>query len=236
MVKDFIKKYWRELMIAILLIFLYAIVDTGLNTIKDLKEEKFALLHSKDSSFTIAKQYIGKNGELVSQVQTHELTIKELKETGDELGFSNKELKKQVGSLNNLVGYWKGQAGFSGRDTVRTRDTVFVDNGKKESGKLFNWSNKYLSIDGGYYPYDSSVVLDYKYDIGGFELTAYRKKQGNLFNFKPSQLVADIRFGDQNMKVGSFQGMVVKEEPKKWYQTKGFWIGIGFIGGVFIAK
>jgi len=234
--KSFIVKYYKEALIVILILLLCGFGKKHFELI-DLNEQ---LAHKGDSLYTVARYYKNKEGKLVQQVSVSELTIKDLKKIGNSLGFQNGELKKQVGNLNNLVGYWKGQAGFKGSDTVKLHDTVRVFNGETVTAQSFKWTNKYLSIDGDFldtgdntFDLGPTLVFNYSYDIGGFELTAYRKKQG-LFGRK--QLVADIKFGDQNMKVREFTGVVVSEPKKKLIERPLFWGFVGLVGGVFIAK
>lgn len=232
-----VKKYWREITIAILII----VVSISVTTCNNKSSLSEILLHVNDSAFNVARHYYNRNGELVQQVSVQELTIGELKKMAESMGTDKEKLKEQVGNLNNLVGYWKGQAGFKGKDSVRWKDSIrFVDRNKDGIAedtvdfKNFGWSNQYLTINEDYYPYDNVVVLEYQYDLGGFDLTVYRKKmervKGKLFRKK--QLVADMKFGDQNMKVSKFEGVLVKEKkkPLKWWH----WVLIGAGGGLIV--
>lgn len=206
---------------------------------QNVADQNQLLQQSVDSSFHVATTYINKNGELVHQVNTFELTIKDLRDLSEQLGFDNKALKEQVGNLKNLVGYWKGQATASGSvDNVPARDTVYITTqGDTVQAQGFTWTNNFLSLNGTYNSAGKKFAFQYKYDLGGFEITAYRKREpGFKGYFKQKQLVTDINFGDPNMQVTSFQGLVIKEERKKFWETKGFAFGVGVVTGAFLIS
>lgn len=227
---EIVKKYWRELLIALCIVAIFFLF----RGYQSEKEQKSFLIHQKDSSFLVARYYQNKNREMIGQVNTQELTIADLKKLGEAAGTDNFKLKKQVGNLNNLVGFWKGQASSKGRDTVRLSDTVYLDNkGIEIKAQKLDWTNKFLSVKGLYNPADKKFTFDYVYDLGGFELTAYRKRAGFL---KPKQLVTDIKFGDPSMRVTSFQGLVIKEPKKKIWETRGFAFGVGALFGIWVMK
>jgi hypothetical protein len=153
------------------------------------------------------------------------------------LGFETDKLKKQVGSLNNLVGYWKGKAAIKDTITTVLRDTVIIENDSvRVPVKWISWNNKYLFLDGAINGNNVSIAYNYNVD---FSLTAYYKPRP-FFQpttwFKPKPLVADIYFSDPNLKVGEFKGLVIKQEKKRWYETSGFKFGVGFVSGVAFNK
>lgn len=219
-----LKRFWREIIIAVLVI----VVSISVQTCHDKSRQIGILEDSRDSAFNYATTYIDKNGKLQQQVKTHEITIRELKSNGKNLGIDNDKLRKQVGKLTNLVGYWKGNASVSDTITVANTDTVIVNGGG--IGKQFSWSNKYMEISG--VTMSHSTSLQYKYDLD-FTLVAYRKKHGP---FGKSELLSDINFSDPNVNVKEFKGIVIKEAPKKWYERRGFQIGAAFLAGYIIAK
>src|SRR5690242_19357441 len=206
-----ILKYWREIVIAVLIIVVLSSVRTCSN-----KQDDISLLEkSRDSAYYKATYYKNKEGELIGQIKTFEVTNKQLKEYGDQLGFENEGLKKQVGKLTNLVAHYKGKVGM--RDTIEVvnHDTIYSDrSGDLVKGKWFFWSNNFLSLDG--VTTDKTTSIAYNYDVS-FELTSYRK--GKTL-FKPGQLVTDIKFNDPNMKVTEFKGFVVTEDKPKFYQRR----------------
>lgn len=243
-----IKKYWREIAIVSLLLMLFI----GYQANDILSSHNKVLLQRSDSAFNVVKTYVDKNGDLTNQIASYEITVDELKAFGLIKDRDIDRLKNQVGGLNNLVGYWRGQAGFKGKDTIRFIDTVRIGYNIKGIDlldrdsiaaldtvqyKTFGWTNGFLTLNEDYYPYDNVVVLDYQYTLGGFEMTAYRKKTTRAERkankgLKRKQLVADIKFGDSNIEVTQFTSVVIKEKPKKikWWH----WLLVGFGGGVIV--
>lgn len=220
-----ILKHWQLLLIVILLIACFSSMRSC-----SVNEDRASIAVKKaDSSCLVAKYYRDKNGDLVGQVKTHELTLNNLKEYGDQLGFDKKVLQDQVGNMKNLVAYWKGKAGV--RDTVETvlHDTILVQGADTVRGKSIKWKNKYLTLDGTVF--NDTLRLSYLYNVD-FSLTAYRKPRGGFWK-PPGQLVTDIRFSDPNFKVDEFKGFVITEPRKRWYQTTGFKIGVGFVLGSY---
>lgn len=228
MVQKVIIKIWREVLIVALAVVLFS----SIRTCQQNKDAVAILSHKADSSYLEATYYRGKNGELIGQVNTHELTIKELKDLGSQLGFENKSLKDQVGRLNRLVAHWEGKASM--RDTIRTvlRDTVYLgDNGVPVYGRTFDWDNKWMAIDG--FIDNTHITIGYLYNVE-FSLTAYRKPQRGFWK-PPGQLVADIKFSDPSFRVSEFKGFVITEPRKKWYETRGAAMGFGAILGFYLG-
>lgn len=223
-----ILKYWRELLILLLLITTIITARTCENKNSDIN----TLKNTSDSSYSVAKYYIDKNGKLEAQVKTHEITTNQLKEFNEQLGINEKELKKQVGSLNNLVTYYKGKAGINDTIYSHSVDTVIQYNGTQVIGKRFKWTNGYLTLDQTYNPSNDTLktIYDYKFD---FVLDTYRKKQGI---FKSKQLVTDIHFSDESLTVTDFKGIVIKEPKKKFYQTGLFKFALSLGAGIAIMK
>ncbi len=231
-----ILKYWKEITIALLVIF----VAISVRTCKQHIDNEDVAVHARDSAYTVIKLHKLINGQIASQVQDHEVTIDQLK---NDLGISKdslKHLKSQVGSLNNLVSIQKGRVSVTDTFKVPLHDTVYVDNaGAKEKGKRFEWSNNYLDLT-GFIPNDeTSISIMYHYNVK-FSLVTYRKPRPFSdylkFKFRKQPLVADLTFDDPNIQVSKFSGVVIKEEPKRWYQTKGFIFGLGAVGGIIAWK
>lgn len=212
-------KYWREAAIVILVI----IISISVKTCKR-KESDISVLSLKADS---VRHYKLKNGEMAAQIVTNELTMSQLKHYGIELGFDNNALKKQIGSLNRLVSYWQGKV--SVRDTIHAilRDTTYIEKGVSVTESDFNWHNKYLIVNGKVIK--PNIEIDYKYSVD-FTLTSYRKDK--TF-FRRGTLVSDVVFSDPQLTTTQFKGLVIKEEPKRWYETKGFAFGLGMALGTF---
>lgn len=220
-------KYLPYLVIVVLGIALFTSVRSCQNQKELVQLEK----DSHDSTFHEALAVKLKNGQQAFRIKTLEATVSQLKSDGLLTAYEKKQLSDQVGNLNNLVAYWRGSA--RAMDTIKTtlHDSIYIErSGTKVLSKAFKWDSKYLSLNGLIAP--DTVHIAYRYDMD-FSLTAYRK--GKTW-FKPGELVADVTFSDPHVNVSSFQGVVVKEESKKWYQTTAFKIGVGFVGGLFLLK
>lgn len=236
-IMNLLKKFGRELVIGILLIVCCISFRTC-----SVKDDDIAVLKNvNDSAFNVAHYYFSKNGELVGQVKTHELTIKQWKKYGAQLGFDVKDLKGQVGRSNRLVAHWKGKAGMKGgtvvialKDTTiaNSMDDSFDMDAEPVKAKAFEWSNKFLSLNGLVDLDSNKLALKYQYETD-FSITAYYKAQGL---FKKPQLVTDIWFEDDNMKVREFKGFVVKQPKKRFFQRWHVKVGIGIGIGYGLTK
>lgn len=221
-------KYWREITIAILAI----IVAFSVNTCQK-KESDIALLNQiQDSTFNELRVYKDKAGKLATQVNTYAVTVDQLKENGDKLGLNNKSLKQQIGSLNNLVSFYRAKISLADTFTVVNHDTTFIIKGDTTHAKAFHWSNKYLVINGFTAPAYTTISYDYH---PSFELKSYWKDKGFL-RLKKGQLVTDITFNDPNIQVREFRGIVIQQEPKKWYETRAASFAAGIIIGRFAPR
>lgn len=228
----FVLKYFWQILSVVLLI----IVCTSVRQCQVGKDDNEVLSHANDSLYNVATYYRSKTGKLEGQVKTHELTVEQFKKYAAKLGFENEDLLKQVGKANRLVAHWKGKVEASGggvtvlQDTVVKTDTIYIES----TG--FQWRNDNLSIWGvleepiaiG----SSQIRLRYQYEAR-FTLTAYRKPQGW---FKSPQLVADIWFDDENMKVREFSGFVIQEPRKRFIDTGLFKVSVGIGIGFVAAK
>lgn len=228
-------KYWREITIAILII----IVAISVKSCRQHIDNEQVAIHAHDSVFTVVQHHKLMNGQLANQVQVHEVTIGQLK---NDLGISRdslKHLKAQVGSLSNLVGYWKGKALVKDTFKVALHDTIYKSGEIALTGKDFEWSGKYLSLKGFIPSDEASISISYKYNLT-WTLVSYRKPRPFIsylkFNFKQMPLVADITFDDPNIEVQKFSGVVIKEGPKKWYQTTAAKVGLGLVIGKLLWK
>lgn len=219
-------KYWRELLILILAaMFIFSVQTCQRN-----KQDKEAIQEAHDSTFNMLKVYRSKNNELITQVKTHAYTIQQIRDDNGILGIENDKLRKQIGNLNNLVGFWKGKARVVDTFTVMNHDTVVVENGVKSSAMYFEYDNHYLKTNG--IVTDKETILSYDYHFD-FKLTPYWRSKGFL---KKKELVTDVTFSDPNLKVKEFTGVVVRQPKKQVTQTNGFWAGVGALLAFILAS
>ncbi len=236
MILSLLLKYWREAAIVILIVAVAILAKSCHGT----KQEVGLLQHAQDSAYHYAKEVTLKNGQQSFQINTYEATVKQLRENGTLLGFKIDSLVGHAGRLNNLVAYWQGKATMKGAAVVTLHDTLYLDMmGRRIKSKEFEWNNKYLFVTGLIAPEEESISLTYKYDVD-FSLVAYRGKKPISeyfkFNFKKPPIVTNVTFSDQNMKVGKFEGVVAKEEPTKWYESKLAIFAYGLITGRLSKK
>lgn len=232
----FLKKYWREIAIVILVL----IVVFSVNTCQRRNDDIKVITSQRDSARFGIKSFINKNNELVHQVETQEITIGQLKDHGIQLGYDNNKLRKQVGNLNNVVAHWKGKAVSTGvvvipdviikpdsSVSVVHPDPVHIDLEFKSGN---TWTNGFLTLDSiKFNSFEKKLQFRYQYKTD-FSLTAYRKKK--LFGLIKGPLVADISFKDPNMVVTDFKGFVVKEPRENFFQKKIGKFTIGVVTGI----
>lgn len=221
-------KYWKETVILVLVICCFVSIRSCSVSKALHKADKQLLENARDSAFSVARQVITKNGELVAQVNTHEVTIEQLETYSGGLKFNLDRSKKEIGRLSNLVGFWKVKA--EKRDTFRIvgRDTVIVEKGQEVVVKTFDYNDNYLKLHQLYDPHSSVLLTSYSYNTS-FTLTAFRKG-GGLFN--KGQLMTNIKFDDPHIQTSTINSIVIKEGPVKFYQTRLFTFGLGFSLGV----
>ena len=151
MILQLFLKYWKNILIIVLILVLAGSVKKCKNNQDDVK----LLSNANNKSYVEASYYKNKHGEVIGQVKTHEITISQLKEHGDKLGFDNKKLKEQVGNLKNLVSHYKGSASVKDTIEIVLRDTVVQSDTIRYYQKYFSWSNNYLTLYGDF-AYDTA--------------------------------------------------------------------------------
>lgn len=205
------------------------LLQTCVDRRNEVARYKDNLRISRDS----VKHFIDKNGQLVSQVQSMQLTASELKEQSEELGIDKKRLEKQVGNLNNLVLYYKGLAVSKGTGTTKAKDsivTTIADNGDtvKRKAKTIKWNNGSLFLDETYFPDTDSMKIAYQYKTG-IELTAFYRRDFIFIGKK--NLFVEVKFTDPNASMVDAQAVKVDLPPKKWYERWWFYILAGVAAG-----
>lgn len=227
-------KYWRELAIVILVIIVVFSVKQCGSKNAVIK----TLVNSRDSAYLKANYYQNKEGEWIGQVKVLALDVKTLRDYGNRIGYENKSLKDQVGKLSRIKARFEGKIESSEvihvplkDDSVNVLDTSFdMDRPESEvDGKTFYWSNKFLTLDG--LVDNDSVKITYNYGTK-FSLTAYTKPTGL---FSEPDLVADLYFEDQNMRVQEFKGFVIQQPKKNFFQRPLGHLTIGFVAGAGLA-
>lgn len=216
--------------IVLLVIVLYSLFEQR----NALQNKSTALSVWQDS----VSYYKNQQGELIAQKQIAEVTIRDLKEIGHQLGIDRDKLSDQVGSLRNLNAHYKGEIKSMGKGATVTIDTVIqviesIGDTVKVVAQSVDWTNRYLSIDGIFIPSFNKWEFNYNY-IVDLEIVSYdRKIKKGLF--APKQLVVDFKLSDPNASVVDLKALQIVRE-KKWYQTTGFKIGLGMVGGILLTN
>ena len=203
-----IKKYALYIVAIIIIAILWFQFRSSVNDAKILRD------HMEVASDSI-KMSINKNGELEAEKRALELTAKDLKKQNSILGHDIGELKKEVGSLNNLVSFYKVSSRSSGKGKTEAIDTVFVEvigeDTVSHKAVTFDWNNEYLTISGLYVPERSEVDLEYDYDLD-YTIYTYRKRENKFKFWQKKDLTVKVVFKDPNMTVNQLDNVQVKEK------------------------
>jgi hypothetical protein len=176
--------------------------------------------------------YKNKENKWESEKKSFNITTAELRKHGQELGFENAGLRKQVGNLKNLVSRLEGDLEIAGEGSIvfSPPDTVYLEGDTVYVGQEFNWTNNYLTLNG---TLSNSQELDFNYKYNStFKITTYWKKPGM---FKRKDLVVNFTMSDPNAYTTSLNNVVIKPDPPKFYETRLFWGGVGFLGGLIVS-
>ena len=218
MVLKFLLKYWKNVLIGILIVVAFLSIKQCSNNSSSYQRIKTAQKVWEDS----VTYYKDKNGQLVSQKQSAVLTTRELEEVIEDLRIDKGELIDKVGKLNRLNLYYKGQLESSGSGTITLTDTVIRVDTVYFDTKSFTWNNNYLKLKGLYYPKGDTIDFDYTYSTE-LELISYRKKK--------DVYVVDVRIMDDEAIITGQNSIVIDAGEKKWYQTDIFKFGMGILVG-----
>lgn len=221
-------KYWQYILIALLAIALTISVRSCRvkSDLADLQK------HTADSTYHFATEVQLKNGLHAFRIKTLEATVHDLQGADILTTLQINQLKEDKVKLGELVTYYQGKAAVNVTTVTKGKDSViYLKDSVQQKVKTFDYSGTWLRLHEVYNPFTDSLSRKYVYRVS-FQLVSYRKRQGL---FKPSQLITDLTFDDPAIQVGEFNGVVVKEPRKRWYETRGFAIGVGIVGGVWLS-
>lgn len=158
-----------------------------------------------------------RNGLISAEKHSLQLTVDELKD----LELINKDLKRKIGRLNNLVN--------STTVSTVTTDTIVITLEDTIGGTFF-WEDSWLSINGAINKSRLSLGYSLKSE---YEVTTYWKRKGL---FKRKELTVSVKDLNPNVTTTNIQSITIKKDPVKWYETRGFFFGVGIISGILITK
>lgn len=118
----------------------------------------------------------------------------------------------------------------SNRDTVLLRDTFLVRVTDTLQARVFHFDDNALVLTG--LLMSNQVDLSYSYQVHLSHTTKWQRTG----LFKPKQLIVDVYSNTPNTTITGLQTFVIKQPPKRWYETKTFQIGLSFIAGYAAGK
>lgn len=165
------------------------------------------------------RHYQNKEGQWIAQVNTLQSTTKQLRDNINELGVNEKALKQQIGSLRNLVSYYRAKAFVRDTIVIVNSDTVYRDSaGNDVRARLFTYSNKWMRINGESTQFSTKIEYDYTIE---WELVTYMRRSGFL-GLGKATMVSDLKFSDPNIKTQEFKAIEVPYKrsifEKWWFQ------------------
>lgn len=165
-----------------------------------------------------------KSGDLVAKLQSVEIDRNNLQSALEEMGLDNKKkLREQEIKWRDIVFVLQAKLAASGHGQTPVIDTVYVNKTDTIRAGKFNWSNKFLFLNGSIR--DKQMTFDYLYktDISIIQTKGKKATQVSLMLSDPN---ARITNG------ASFTVIHKKSLSEKW------WIvgPIGILTGILISK
>lgn len=201
----------------------------------DLNSNQLRILNDSVS------HYRNKEGELISQRETLELTVSQFKSNLDRLEIDKEKLERQVGDLRRVNSVLRADLQASGTIAVsgtlepRTTSDSFELSGVFSDSTEFIYVVDSLAITGMYdYLNDELRLRDikglseisYRYNVS-LEQVQYWKRD---WLFGQRYAVVDLKLSDPNATITSLNHFQVKQ-VKRWWQRDVVKFGIGvFIG------
>lgn len=116
------------------------------------------------------------------------------------------------------------------RDTVQVRDTVFVVGADTAAGQIFNYNDGALNLTG--LVYNQQADINYSMQLHISHTTKWQRPGW----FKKKQLVVDAYSLTPHTTITGMQSFVIQQPPKRFYETKAFAVGLGFVAGFAIGN
>ena len=110
-------------------------------------------------------------------------------------------------------------------DSINNGDTLREDN-YIIVPQVYSITDKWYSLDGKIQRY--GIMLDSLSFHNELQLTIGQKSNGFLKKTTP---VVIVEYSNPYVRTTGMQNIVIKNELK-WYDKKGFWLGVGFVGGI----
>lgn len=134
----------------------------------------------------------------------------------------------------DLVVYSK--ATISSHDTIQVpvHDTIIITNGDTQHHELFEYQNKYLSVNGDIVKSDShkDLTFGYDYEISLSNTVGWKRDKW----YKKKELKVDFAVDDPNAHIVGMNTIMIAQPAKKIYETRAFSAVVGAVLGILISK
>lgn len=137
------------------------------------------------------------------------------------------DLNKRINGLNNLVSTVSIKNVIKYDTITVLKDTIVYRNNDTIKTKHFEFIDKWSFINGVLYR--DSISLNYNIKQNLMIDTYW--KAGKAFSNK-RELVIDVLNDNPHIVTNSINNVVIKDSPKKWFETRAFAIGAGFAVGL----
>lgn len=165
-----------------------------------------------------------KNDHLTFRIQAIQVEESNNKEALKQAGWDIKDLRARNIRANDVISALRSELVASGSGTITLHDTIHVAIHDTVRSLVGSWSNNFLSI----YPRITGKQMDfsYKYQTGIDVLSTQTHKGTTVINIALQDTSAHITTGNA----------IIFRQPRKWYNNRWLWFGLGAAGGVFLAK
>lgn len=215
-------KSWKNIAIIVLVIFVAGLIYSNWRFYKKQKDDALYYASSNDS----LKRVVDKQGREHATKLVDQVPLEVYNNTKDSFIA---EIAKTT-KAKDLVQHTRATIAVKGAFKTKAHDTVYIALGDTISAKSFQYSDGYLTFDGTIENYD--VYGDYDIRV---PFTMTHKWMRDKWYEKKKLKVEGV---SENPKATfeNIQTMVVKQPPKKFYETRAFAYGLGLISGFIIRQ
>jgi hypothetical protein len=213
----------------ILILILIIAVFASVRQCRSVSQEKEMLSRDLKITNDSIHYFKLKNGTLVAEKESYQLSIKDYKKLVVNSRQSQKDLKKRIGNLNRLNSDLKIQ--LTTKDDIQlpvTDTVVIVKHDTIKAGSL-HFHDRFLTLNGLYL--DDSLKLSYQFRTG-LDIATYWKDNGL---FKPRSLFVNVVPDNPHVTIYGLDNYLITEQ-KKFYQDNKFWFGLGFLAAFIIPR
>ncbi|HEU4608695.1 MAG TPA: DUF6549 family protein [Chitinophagaceae bacterium] len=170
----------------------------------------------------------GKDGAVHHEKEIVQIPADEYKDTQDSLIAELRKTVKAKDLLQHTVAVLQSQGAIK----VPVHDTLYWPSFSDTPvlAKNFTYADSFLSLDGELY--QNNVMLNYSVTNPIAITTKWQRPKW----YKRKQLDVDIVTLNPHTTVGNVQSYVIKQPPKRFYETRAFAFAIGAAAGFLIAK